>query len=174
MMDEVKQRGEAGVYQSLQILEEVRLALNEVIDGTTPGPGAAFATNVQGVIVGAAFFISLAAIYPVGPGAETLVMSSLISRIAICAVAMFLAIRMSGGWAEGYVQKEGTWDEYISSRLRDYEPESPAGLQHVKEQAVDGNLDAKLLKTWIELEEVPALNKKLQDLLPRPTIRIAD
>lgn len=173
-MDEGKHNEEAMLYQSLQMLEEVRLALNEVIDGTSPGPGAAFAKNVQGVIVGAVFFISLAAIYPVGPGADLFVISSLISRIAICAVAMFLAVRMSSGWAEGYVKKMGTWDEYISSRLSGYQAAKPDGLQYVKDHAVDGNLDAKVLKMWIEVEEVPALKSRLLETLPRPTIRITD
>jgi hypothetical protein len=165
---------EPELHQRLTMLEEVRVALIDVLDGASSGPGEAFADKVQWVIASSAFFISLAAIYPVGPGAESLDMSSLLSRIAICAVAMFLAIRMSAGWAESYVKAQGCWGEYISSRLQGYVPLAHAGFQAAKDAGQDGACDAHLLRQWIEVEEIPAVSKRISELLPKAMIRLDD
>lgn len=174
MMDEEKQSEEAMLYQNLQMLEEVRLALNEVIDGTSAGPGARFAGQILSVLGICGFLLTMVVIYPAGLGAAEIDLSGLLWRIGVCVAVMYVSIKMAVVWADGYVESKGTWDEFISSRLREYQAAKPDGLQYVMEQAVDGNLDAKVLKMWIEVEEEPALTKRLQDLLPRPTIRIAD
>lgn len=172
-MDEVKQSEEAMLYQNLQMLEEVRLALNEVIDGRSKGPGAWFADKVLSLAWIVAFLIvMMIAIYPIA--LTVLEMDELLWRVVVAAVATLVGLKVAHTWAERYIKSKGTWDEYISSRLNGYQAAKPEGLQYVKNHAVDGNLDAQLLKTWIELEEVPALIQRLQELLPRATIRIAD
>lgn len=65
-----------------------------------------------------------------------------------------------------------SWEEFIASKLADYQPLDAEGWEGFQSHSPNGEWDAVNLRILILACERPEVHKRYKALIPRPTIKI--
>lgn len=172
MNQEHNRLAEADAYRRMETLEELRVALNRHADGYEYGP----ATKLSVIVIFPLIFLALLAllalfVYSVKvwmPGEAWVWIGGL---IALCLISPGL-IKLGMRLMMVAERSRGSWEEYIASRLNGYQPLTPEPYRQVLNASGEGTADVSLLLRWLVEHEIPAAEKRLQEVLPRRVVEL--